>query len=44
MRIGLAGVGVLFDQQRLHAIGEGEGRDVASAGSEFSRPEFQPVM
>jgi len=42
MGIGLASVGVLFDQQRLHAIGEGQGGDVAVAGGEFPRQELQP--
>ena len=42
MGVGLPGIGVLSDQERFHAIREGERGDVSGAGGEFSGPEFEP--
>ena len=41
MGVGLAGIGILRDQKRLHAIRERDRWDVSGAGGEFSGPEFE---
>ena len=42
MGIGLTGVGVLFDQEGIHPLGQGQSRDIAGIGREFPGPEFKP--
>jgi len=42
MGIGFAGVGVLADQHRLHAIRKGQGRNLTRRCREATGPEFQP--
>jgi len=46
MGVGLAGVGVLLDQKRIHPVGKGQGGDVSSTSGELPRPNFQskPVL